>query len=64
MIPSWIELVPIDASARAGGYQFLFGGSEYAVARWAGDRWVLPNGVELHFTPVACRPTPAKELVA
>lgn len=62
-MPDAIQTVPIDEAARNGRFHLLFGGGEFAVARWADDRWIFSNGVELHFNPTAYRP-PEEEQAA
>ena len=54
--PAALTLQPIDDAARAGGYQLVFGAGQFAVSKWDGARWVVPNGKPLPFEPEGYRP--------
>ena len=50
--PALPGLAPIDAAARQGRFQLVFGGdAEFACARWDGAGWVFSSGHPLHFEP-------------
>ena len=51
-------LIPIDAAARNGCYQLVFGGdAQFACVRWNGECWVFSSNHPLDFMPERYAPS-------
>jgi hypothetical protein len=55
VIPSFIQLAPIDDRARDGSLRTVFGGAYFALARFRDGAWRVPGGIVLDFMPTDYR---------
>jgi hypothetical protein len=59
--PEQLGILPLDDAARAGGFQLILGGGQFAVARFVATegeegRWLFASGAPVPFEPEGYRP--------